>query len=87
MFFFSCSDYNLNYDAINPQWHYPSEKLEIIYKFEIRQRKIKAKKKTTTTITDTILKLESRELISYIVDLTDLFVFSGVHKDKKGQVD
>ena len=32
---------------------------------------------------DTILKLESLELIPYIVDLTGLFLFLGVNNKKK----
>ena len=42
-----------------------------------KKKKIQTQK---TQKTDAILKLESRELISYIADLTGLFIISGVNK-------
>ena len=42
-----------------------------------KKKKIQTQK---TQKTDAILKLESRELISYIADLTGLFILSGVNK-------
>ena len=42
-----------------------------------KKKKIQTQK---TQKTDTILKLESPELIPYIADLTGLFILSGVNK-------